>query len=86
MLLTVVLCIIFCLLIAWLIVRDRLRTTARTQADQILAGSISTNAEHITKIILRLLPAFTPSARTKADQLRVRQLRILRSEMLHPHG
>lgn len=85
MLFTVVLCIIFCFPIAWLIVRDRLRAAARTQADQIISGSIPASAEQLNKIISRLLPAYSSTARTETDRVRVRRLRDIRNEMQKPH-
>lgn len=86
MLLTVVLCIIFCIPIAWLIVRDRLRASARTRAYQIISGSIPANADEINKIITTLCPAYSSRARTETDRVRVRRLRDIRNEMQKPHG
>lgn len=86
MLLIVVLCILFSIPIAYLIVRDRLRAAARTRADQIISGSIPANAEDLNKIITTLLPAYSSTARTETDRVRVRRLRDIRKEMLNPHG
>lgn len=85
MLFTIVLCILFCVPIAYLIVRDRLRAAARTQADQIISGSIPANADELNKIITTLLPAYSSIARTETDRVRVRRLRDIRNEMQHPH-
>lgn len=86
MVLIIVLCILFSLPIAYLIVRDRLRAAARTRADQIISGSIPANADELNKIITTLLPAYNSTARTETDRVRVRRLREIRNEMQKPHG
>lgn len=86
MIFTVVLCILFSLPIAYLIVRDRLRAAARTRADQIISGSMPANAKDLNKIITTLLPAYSSRARTETDRVRVRRLRDIRNEMEKPHG